>query len=109
LKLRREDSRFQQQSSDGIDGAVLGSASFILRYFSENNDDRLLVVNFGDGQILHPASEPLLVPPSGYRWETLWTSESPRYDGTGSIAAANPEKWILPAESAVALRPVLRK
>src|SRR6266571_4890465 len=62
LKLRREDSRFRQQSFGGIDGAVLGPASFILRYFSESNDDRLLVVNFGDRQILHPASEPLLAP-----------------------------------------------
>src|SRR5947207_3555534 len=41
LKLRREDSRLRQQSSGGIDGAVLGPASFVLRYFSANNDDRL--------------------------------------------------------------------
>ena len=107
LKLRREDSRFRQQSSGGIDGAVLGSASFILRYFSENNDDRLLVVNFGDGQILHPASEPLLAPPSGYRWETLWTTESRHYGGTGAVAIASDEQWVLPAESTVALRPIL--
>jgi maltooligosyltrehalose trehalohydrolase len=107
LKLRREDPRFRQQSSGGIDGAVLGSASFILRYFSENNDDRLLVVNFGDGQILHPASEPLLAPPSGYRWVTLWTTESRHYGGTGAVAIASDQQWILPAESTVALRPVL--
>jgi maltooligosyltrehalose trehalohydrolase len=106
LKLRREDSRFRQRSSGGIDGAVLGPASFVLRYFSESNDDRLLVVNFGDRQILHPASEPLLAPPSGYRWETLWTSESPEYGGAGSIAVATQEQWILPAKSTVALQPV---
>jgi maltooligosyltrehalose trehalohydrolase len=106
LKLRREDSRFRQQSSGGIDGAVLGPASFVLRYFSNENDDRLLVVNFGESQILHPASEPLLAAPSGYRWETLWTSESPRYGGAGSIAVATQEQWVLPAESTVALRPL---
>ena len=50
LKLRREDSRFRQQKSDGIDGAVLGPASFVLRYFSEDNDDRLLLVNLGERQ-----------------------------------------------------------
>jgi maltooligosyltrehalose trehalohydrolase len=105
LKLRREDSRFRQQSSGGIDGAVLGPASFILRYFSEANDDRLLIVNFGERQILHPASEPLLTPPAGYRWETLWASDSPRYGGTDAVAATTPEQWILPAESAVTLRP----
>jgi maltooligosyltrehalose trehalohydrolase len=106
LKLRREDSRLRQQSSGGIDGAVLGAASFVLRYFSESNDDRLLVVNFRDKQILRPASEPLLAPPLGYRWETLWTSDSPRYGGDGSAAVARQEQWILPAESTMALRPV---
>ena len=37
LNLRREDSRFRQQSSGGIDGAVLGSASFVLRFLSNEN------------------------------------------------------------------------
>ncbi len=109
LKLRREDSRVREQISGGVDGAVLGPASFVLRYFSSENDDRLLMVNFGDGQILKPAAEPLLAPPSGYRWETLWTSDSPRYGGAGAVAIASEEQWVLPAESAVALRPVLRK
>jgi maltooligosyltrehalose trehalohydrolase len=105
LKLRREDSRFHQQSSDGIDGAVLGQLSFVLRYFSEANDDRLLLVNFGESRVLHPVSEPLLAPPTGHKWETLWTSDSPRYGGADAVAIANEEQWFLPAESAVALRP----
>ena len=106
LKLRREDSRFRQQCSGGIDGAVLGPASFVLRYFSEANDDRLLIMNFGERRVLHPASEPLLAPPAGYRWETLWTSDSPGYGGADAVATATPDQWILPAESALALRPV---
>jgi maltooligosyltrehalose trehalohydrolase len=105
LKLRKDDLRFHQQTRDSIDGAVLGTTSFVLRYFSKQEDDRLLLVNFGERQVLHPASEPLLAPPPGCTWETLWTSESPRYGGTGSVAAANQEQWILPAESTVALRP----
>ncbi|MFZ0916639.1 MAG: malto-oligosyltrehalose trehalohydrolase [Candidatus Udaeobacter sp.] len=105
LKLRREDSRFRQQSSGGIDGAVLGRLSFVLRYFSETNDDRVLLVNFGESQVLHPVSEPLLAPPTGHKWETLWTSDSPRYGGAGSVAVANEQQWFLPVESAVALRP----
>ena len=104
LKLRREDSRFRQQGSGGIDGAVLGPTSFVLRYFSKANDDRLLLVNFGESQVLHAVSEPLLAPPTGHKWETLWTSDSPRYGGAGYIALATQEQWILPAESAVALR-----
>src|SRR6266508_2741864 len=106
LKLRREDSRFRQEIVGGVDGAILGSSSFVLRYFSEQSDDRLLLVNFGERQVLHPAAEPLLAPPSGCTWETLWTSESPRYGGTGTAAIASEEQWFLPAESTVALRPV---
>src|SRR5437870_5838826 len=106
LKLRREDSRFRQQISGGVDGALLGPASFVLRYIAEENDDRLLMVNFGKNQVLKPAPEPLLAPPLGGRWETLWTSESPRYGGAGSSPVATQEQWVVPAESAVVLRPV---
>jgi maltooligosyltrehalose trehalohydrolase len=109
LKLRREDSRFRQQIAGGIDGAVLGTATFLLRYFSEENDDRLLLVNFGEHQVLHPASEPLLAPPMGCTWETLWTSESPRYGGLGAALSATKEEWVLPAQATVALRPRPRK
>jgi maltooligosyltrehalose trehalohydrolase len=105
LKLRREDSRFRQHTPGSIDGAVLGTTSFVLRYFSKEDDDRLLLVNFGERQVVHPASEPLLAPPAGYRWEMLWMSESPRYGGTGTTAIASEKQWFLPAESAVALRP----
>jgi maltooligosyltrehalose trehalohydrolase len=104
LKLRREDSRFREQIPEGVDGAVLGSASFVLRYFSEQSDDRLLLVNLGERQVLHPASEPLLAPPLGCTWETLWTSESSRYGGTGGAITAIPEQWVLPGESTLALR-----
>ena len=107
LKLRREDSRFRQQIPGGIDGAVLGSATFVLRYFSKESDDRLLLVNFGERQVLHPASEPLLAPPSACTWESLWTSESSRYGGEDGIVTTSQTQWCLPAESAVALRPVL--
>ena len=105
LKLRREDSRFQLQSSGGIDGAVLGPASFVLRYFSEANDDRLLLVNLGERQVLNPASEPLLAPVPRCWWEALWSSDSLCYGGAGTAAIAAREQWILPGESAVALRP----
>jgi maltooligosyltrehalose trehalohydrolase len=104
LKLRKEDLRFRQQIPGGIDGAVLETASFVLRYFSKEDDDRLLLVNLGERQVLHPASEPLLAPPSRYTWETFWTSESSRYGGTGAAPIASKEQWVLPAESTIALR-----
>ncbi|HZR05251.1 MAG TPA: malto-oligosyltrehalose trehalohydrolase [Candidatus Udaeobacter sp.] len=106
LKLRREDSRFRQQTPDSIDGAVLGTTSFVLRYFSQESDDRLLLVNFGERQLLHPASEPLLAPPLGHHWEALWTSESSRYGGGGSPSVATRERWLLPPESTNVMRPV---
>jgi len=106
--LRRGDSRFRQQISGGVDGAVLGPASFVLRYSPEGNDDRLLMVNFGKSQVLEPAPEPLLAPPLRSGWEMLWTSDSPRYGGAGSAPVATQEQWVLPAESTVAFRPVHR-
>jgi maltooligosyltrehalose trehalohydrolase len=106
LKLRREDSRFCQQIPGDLDGAVLGRASFVLRYFSNENDDRLLLVNFGESQELHPASEPLLASPLGCKWKTLWTSESSRYAGAGTDITAAPHQWILPADSMFVLQPV---
>jgi maltooligosyltrehalose trehalohydrolase len=108
LKLRREDSRLGQQIPGGLDGAVLGPASFALRYFSKENDDRLVLVNFGERQVLHPISEPLLAPPSGCTWETLWTSESPRYGRADLAVTATKEQWVLPAEATVVLRPARR-
>jgi maltooligosyltrehalose trehalohydrolase len=65
-----------------------------------------LLVNFGERQILHPVSEPLLAPPLRHRWEILWTSESPRYGGAGTAVTATEEQWSLSAESAAAMRPV---
>jgi len=99
LKLRTEDSRFRQQGSGGIDGAVLGPASFVLRYFSEDNNDRLLIVNFAERRVLHPASEPLLAPPAGIDGKRFGRSDSPRYGGADAIVTATPEQWMLPGES----------
>src|SRR5213595_405964 len=66
IELRHEDSRLRLQMEGGIDGAVLGSHSFLLRYFGKQNDDRLLIINLGRRKELTPASELLLAPPSDY-------------------------------------------
>ena len=110
LKLRREDSRFREQKPNALDGTVLGPASFALRYFSEGNtDDRLVVVNFGENRELNPLPEPLMAPPLGLEWETLWSSESARYGGSGTATVATQDNWTLPAEATVALRLVPEK
>jgi maltooligosyltrehalose trehalohydrolase len=104
IKLRREDSRFREQVSGGVDGAVLGPKSFLLRYFAKGNDDRLLLVNLGEPQSLGPMPEPLLAPPLGFEWTTLWSSDSVKYGGPGKVALPMEDPWTLPAESATALR-----
>jgi maltooligosyltrehalose trehalohydrolase len=104
MRLRREDSRLREQRIGGVDGAVLGPRSFVLRYFSEGNDDRLLLVNFGEAQLLEPMPEPLLAPPVGFEWATLWSSESERYGGPGAVALPTQDSWTLPAEAAVVLQ-----
>jgi maltooligosyltrehalose trehalohydrolase len=110
LRLRREDSRFREQEPGGVDGAVLGRKSFVLRYFSRGSaDDRLLVVNLGERQSLAPIPEPLLAPPLGLEWEALWSSESTRYGGPGVATVATQDSWTLPAEAAVAVAPRARK
>jgi maltooligosyltrehalose trehalohydrolase len=105
LKLRRTDKRFSAQAPRGVDGAVLGDEAFVLRYFGED-DDRLLLVNFGADLHLSPAPEPLLAPPAGKRWVTLWSSEDPRYGGSGTPALDTKDNWRLPGHAAVALAPV---
>ena len=102
IKLRREDSRLRLQSEGGIDGAVLRSQSFLLRYLSRENDDRLLVVNLGSREELRPVPEPLLAPPSDCDWEILWTSESHRYGGPGAVDIETDENgYCLPSRHCV--------
>ncbi|HVF72573.1 MAG TPA: malto-oligosyltrehalose trehalohydrolase [Chthoniobacterales bacterium] len=106
LRLRHEDSRFQKQIPGGVDGAVVGEKSFVLRYFGEQNDDRLLVVNLGPEQPFIPGPEPLLAAPWNCEWELLWSSDNERYGGPGVKAPFSDDGWILPAESAIALRAI---
>jgi maltooligosyltrehalose trehalohydrolase len=103
LRLRQEERRFQAQRTGEYDGAVLGRDSFLLRYFGAAGDDRLLLVNFGKTEHLNPAPEPLLAPPPGKRWRTLWSSEWPKYGGPGAVEPEGEEEWRIPAESAVVL------
>ncbi len=104
-RLRREDPVFRAQSPRGVDGSVLGPEAFVLRFFGEQGDDRLLIVNFGVDLHLDPAPEPLLAPPEGRRWSTQWSSEDPRYGGCGTYPLDSEDNWRLPGYAAVVLRP----
>jgi len=105
IQLRREDSRLRQQIPGEVDGAVLRAECFVLRFFGNDNDDRLLLVNVGCRSVIRPASEPLLAPPLNCEWEMFWTSDSFRYGGPGRVEIDPDFEWLLPAQAALLLRP----
>jgi maltooligosyltrehalose trehalohydrolase len=105
IRLRREDAVIGAQRFRGVDGAVIGPEAFALRYFGDAGDDRLLIVNFGCDLCLAPAPEPLLAPPLGARWAVAWSSEDPRYGGTGAAPADPDDDWRVSGESALLLTP----
>ena len=109
LTLRRTDPAFHMQRKRGVDGAVLSAEAFVLRYFGVDGQDRLLLVNLGRDLHLNPAPEPLLAPTEGCRWVTLWSSEDPKYGGTGTPPLDTDDNWRIPGESAVVLWPVRYK
>lgn len=105
MKLRHEDPVFRGLSRSRIDGAVLSGHAFLLRYFDPANGDRLLVFNFGTDLHLDPAPEPLLAPLSGQCWALLWSSEHPRYGGSGTFPPDSIDNWRVAGYSAVFLVP----
>jgi maltooligosyltrehalose trehalohydrolase len=105
LRLRREDSVLQSQRPGGVDGAVLGPHAFVLRFFAEDGQDRLIIVNFGRDMQLEPTPEPLLAPPEQMRWETLWSSEDPCYGGLGTPPLEDHGHWRILGEAAVVMFP----
>ncbi len=109
LKLRREDPVLRAQGAYGVDGAVLNHDAFLLRYFAEDRDDRLVIVNFGRDLRLNPAPEPLLAPPAAQEWDVIWSSEGPHYGGCGVPPADTVENWIIPGQSTLVLKPQPRE
>jgi maltooligosyltrehalose trehalohydrolase len=102
--LRRRDPVFRAQTPRGVDGAVLGPAAFVLRFFGPGGD-RLIVVNLGADLALNPAPEPLLAPAADAVWTVLWSSEDPRYGGAGTPPLETKNNWRIPAHAAIALHP----
>ena len=60
LRLRRNDPVISQQRADKLQGSTLGADALVMRYFGYQNDDRLLVFNFGRDLHYSPAPQPLL-------------------------------------------------
>jgi maltooligosyltrehalose trehalohydrolase len=105
LRLRREHPVFRRKRRGEVDGAVLGPEAFVLRFFGEENDDRLLLVNFGIDLQLNPAPEPLLAPPIGRLWKMFWSSEDPAYGGSGTYPPETENNWRIQGQAAIVMIP----
>lgn len=105
LRLRKHDSVFSNPQHGRLDGAVINHHAFLLRFFGEAGDDRLLIVNLGIDLRLTPIPEPLIAPPAGRVWNLLWISEDPAYGGSGTPAFSREENWNLPGQSALVFKP----
>jgi maltooligosyltrehalose trehalohydrolase len=104
LRLRREDGVLGHgDSCIGYDGAVLAEEALVLRFFADDERDRLLLMNLGRDLHLVHAPEPLLAPPAGCRWKTLWSSELPRYGGCGASELDTDDGWRIPGHGSVVL------
>jgi len=76
----------------------------VLRFFSDRfEDERLLVVNLGADLVAGSFAEPLVAPAEGHQWHVRWSSEDPRYGGTGTPEIVGEAGWRIPGHSAVVL------
>jgi len=104
IRLRREDPVFSKGYSCHLEGAVLGTSGFLLRYFL-GEEQRLLLINLGRELHLAPIPEPMLAPPLGCDWEIVWTSEKLEFGGSGTPRLDTEKFWRLQGNAAVVLAP----
>ncbi|HUR35443.1 MAG TPA: malto-oligosyltrehalose trehalohydrolase [Vicinamibacterales bacterium] len=105
LRLRRHTPAFRAQRRGGVDGAVLAEGAFALRYTMGGADDRLLIVNLGRDVNRPSFAEPLVAPPRGCEWIIEWSSDDPAYGGIGMPDLWPGDRWLIPADAAVVLKP----
>ena len=105
IHLRKNDPVFKTMNSLKIDGAVLSEDAFLVRYFGEQEEDRLIIINFGPDLEFSPAPEPLLAPHLDKDWKVLFSSESIIYGGEGTPPINIPQ-WKILGHSAIVLKSV---
>jgi maltooligosyltrehalose trehalohydrolase len=103
LQLRREDPVIGEQDARALDGAVLSDHAFVLRWFSDEYGDRLLVVNLSTDFQFEPGPEPLLAPSPANYWSLLWSSARIAYGGGGVELPEGETGWRIPGETAILL------
>ena len=107
LRLRREDPVISNPAAYRLDGATLTESAFVLRWFTADDTDRLLIVNLDRHVEFDSIAEPMTAPPHDKEWTVLWASEDARYGGHGIIVpmeAGGRGRWCLPAQSAVLVK-----
>lgn len=109
LHLRRDDATLRKGLAGSLDGAVIGPEALVLRYFGDEWDDRILLVNFGRDLHMECAPEPLLAPPDHRGWTLLWSSEHPRYGGGGTPNLETSDNWRIPGAAAFLLAPATQE
>jgi len=107
LALRRNDPVLADECVR-LDGAVLGEGAFLIRFFNEEHGDRLLLMNLGRDVVRPAIPEPLFAEPAGCEWRTAWSSDDPKYGGTGVRAIESEAGWRIPGYSAMLLLPEQR-
>jgi maltooligosyltrehalose trehalohydrolase len=103
LKLRRDDPVFRTPRAGCIDGAVLGTEAFALKLFGDEGDDRLLLINLGNDLQFDSIPEPLLAAGEDRNWKLLWSSEDPRYGGSGTPPLRK-QGWRIAGHATLVLR-----
>lgn len=100
LALRRTDPAFAAQQAPR--GRALAPAALALRFARGDGLDRLLLLNLGPDLALDRDPATPLEPADGREWRLIWSSEDPRYGGSGTPAGAR-GGTLMPAESALLL------
>ena len=100
LALRRTDPAFAAQQAPR--GRALAPAALALRFARGDGLDRLLLLNLGPDLALDRDPATPLEPADGREWRLIWSSEDPRYGGSGTPAGAR-AGTLMPAESALVL------
>ncbi|HET6423497.1 MAG TPA: alpha-amylase family glycosyl hydrolase, partial [Planctomycetaceae bacterium] len=107
LAVRQAEPCFRAANRRSIDGAVLSPQAFVVRYFMQDGDDFLVLVNLGRDLNLSIAPEPLLGTKPDVQWQIVVSTEDPAYGGGGVAPVETKEEgWRLPGESAVFLKTV---
>lgn len=110
LNLRQTNKAFSRQACarDGqMDGNILSSSAFLLRFFAgKPSDERILLINFGNDLVIDSLPDPLFAPPESHQWHLSWSSEDAAYGGSGRRPCDFRKRWVLNGDIALVLAPL---